>query len=78
MEEIQLNPLSNSNIKDGEELPPIRLIRFDKLPRGKEFPRNPDNNDLCTVVDEIDRSNSLLIFLSHCWLRGYPGAPGFD
>ena len=28
-----------SSIKDGEKLPPIRLIRFDKLSRGKEFPK---------------------------------------
>lgn len=74
----QLNPLSNSTIKDNEVLPPIRLISFDKLKKRDDFPRNPDNKNLCVVADKIDREKSLLIFLSHCWLRGFPGAPGYD
>ena len=80
MEEVvQSNPIiSNSTIKDGEVLPPIRLISFDKLKKRDDFPRNPDDKDQCVIVDNIDRENSLLIFLSHCWLRGYPGAPGYD
>ena len=74
-----INPLSNnSTLKEGEILPPIRLISFAKLKQRSEFPRNPDNKDHCVISDEIDRSKSLLIFLSHCWLRGYPGSPGFE
>jgi hypothetical protein len=78
MEEVQLNPISNSTIKEGEILPPIRFIRFSDLKKRREFPRNPNDDKLCVILDEIKRSNSLLIFLSHCWLRGYPLAPGFD
>ena len=74
-----INPLSNnSTLKEGEILPPIRLISFAKLKQRREFPRNPDNKDHCVISDKIDRSRSLLIFLSHCWLRGYPGAPGYE
>jgi len=76
---VQSNPLvSNSTIKAGEVLPPIRLISFHELKKRTDFPRNPEDNNLCVIADNIDRENSLLIFLSHCWLRGYPGAPGYD
>jgi hypothetical protein len=37
-------------------------------------PRFPENKDLCVTLDSIDRSNELMIFVSHCWLAGWDGA----
>ncbi len=51
-------------------LPPIRLIDFDSFVAHEEFPRYPDQKHLVTELDNIDRNNSFIIFVSHCWLRG--------
>lgn len=50
-------------------LPPIRLIDFDSFVAHAEFPRFPDQENLVTTLDDIDRNNSLIVFVSHCWLR---------
>ena len=90
--ELTQNPMSNSSnksnstIKDGEILAPIRFIRFtdlefadkEKQNKRNSFPRNPNDSALCTSINEIKTDKCLLIFLSHCWLRGYPLAPGYD
>ena len=62
---------------DGD-LPPIRLIDFSKFCYHGGFPRYPDNKDIVTSLDRIDRDKSLIVFISHCWLRGYPAAEGWD
>ena len=62
----------------GEALPPIRFINYNDLKKLPSFPRYPENADLCINEDAIDRSKSLIIFISHCWLRGWSGAAGWD
>lgn len=48
---------------------PIRFINFEKFKTLTEFPRYPDNKDVCIASDFIDRNNSLVIFISHKWAR---------
>jgi hypothetical protein len=59
-------------------LPPIRFIPFEKFKDLGSTPRFPENRNLCVVLEEIDLGTSLLIFVSHCWLRGFAGAKGWD
>ena len=77
-----INPIisdrNNKNNKIKDVLPPIRFINYNDLKTLTSFPRYPDNANLCTNEDNIDRSKSLLIFISHCWLRGWSGAEGYD
>jgi hypothetical protein len=36
------------------------------------FLRCPDDTRLCVTLESIDRSTALLVvFVSHCWTRGY-------
>ena len=56
--------------EEEEELPPIRLISFEKLQSFKEFPRFPNNANIVEHLDTIDRSESFIVFISHCWLAG--------
>ena len=60
----------------GEANPPIRLIDFNDFKGLGEFPRFPDNRNVCVNKDSIDRETSLVVFISHCWLRGWSGAEG--
>jgi hypothetical protein len=59
-------------------LSPIKFIPFEKLKELGSTPRFRENRNLCVVLEEIDLETSLLIFVSHCWLRGYAGAKGWD
>jgi hypothetical protein len=61
-----------------ESCPPIRFIPFDLFKAVRSFPRFPDSSNICVNLDDIDVENSLLIFISHCWLRGWSGADGYD
>jgi hypothetical protein len=61
-----------------EDLPPIRYINLNDLRKLTSFPRYPENANICVNEDNVNRSNSLLIFISHCWLRGWSGAQGWD
>ena len=61
-----------------EVLPPIRLIDFKLFKLLTAFPRYPENKDLCENIDTVDRKTSFIVFISHCWLRGWSGAPGWD
>ena len=61
-----------------EDLPPIRYINLKDLRKLTSFPRYPENADICVNENNVNRSNSLLIFISHCWLRGWSGAQGWD
>jgi hypothetical protein len=62
-----------------EELPPIRMIAFETFQSMTSFPRLGLDSEIsvCNLVD-IDRNDSFLVFISHCWMRGWPGAPGWD
>ena len=65
---------------DGDMLPPIRLIDFNKFVECGSFPRFPENQNITTTLDAVmdHRDSGLIIFISHCWLRGYAGAEGYD
>lgn len=58
----------------GDVLPPIRFINFNVFKKREEFPRYPNNADETVIFDDINRSKSLLVFISHCWISGYDGA----
>ena len=60
-----------------EPLPPIRLIDFEVFKSLKSFPRYPDTKEV-VELDHIDREISFIVFISHCWLRGWEGAEGYD
>lgn len=63
---------------------PAFFIDFEKFKTLSEFPRYPDQKDLCTPFEFIERENALIIYISHSWLRetpesdGYPGKPHPD
>ena len=59
-------------------LPPVRWIPFDAFKRLSQMPRCPENRDLLVNYEDTVRDESLYIFMSHCWLRGWSGAPGWD
>ena len=52
----------------------MRFIRFDHFKQLTEFPRYPQCKEICTDLEQIDRQNSLIIFVSHMWLAGWHGA----
>lgn len=62
------------------DIPPIRFINFEELKKCTSLPRYPEMKDITINIDQIldHRDKSLLIFISHCWLRGYPGAIDYD
>ena len=72
------NLFSHCTEKAEEILPPIRLFDHEDLKKVDSFPRCPESKTILVNYDAIDQENSLVIFLSHCWLRGYPGAPGYS
>ncbi len=60
------------------QLMPIYLISFDSFQYWGSFPRNPECVELCIDSNRIDYDNSLIIFISHCWLRGRDVRPHPD
>lgn len=66
------NNTSRQTSNDEEIFPPIRLIDFDLFADRTSFPRYPDNQELCTTLDDIDRDHALVIFISHVWMRKQP------
>jgi hypothetical protein len=65
-------------IQDKLAMPPIRLIDLEDFRRHDSFPRHPNNKDMCVNLTEVNREESLIVFISHCWLRGWSGAEGWD
>jgi len=64
-----------------EPLSPIRLVSLSSLkaqPPSGGFPRCPDDQRLCVTLESVDRSTAFVVFVSHCWMRGYGGAEGWD
>ena len=61
-------------------LPPIRLINFKDFCALNSMPRYPENKDIVIDVDinSIDRENSLIVFISHCWMSGWYGAKDWN
>eukprot|EP01040_Poterioochromonas_malhamensis_P015215 gene15215-16996_t len=71
----------SSILADSETLKAIRLIDFNDFVKLGSFPRFPENQDLTITLEQlpIERYNdSLIVFISHCWLRGWNGAEGWD
>ena len=64
--------------KEEEELPPIVFFDLDDMKSLGEFPRSPEHKHLQTKLDDINRDDAVFIFVSHCWLRGWNGAEGWD
>lgn len=54
---------------------PIRVIALSEFKSLGEFPRFPDNRNIPVDVDTVDK---MVTFFCLYWLRGYPGAPGYD
>lgn len=62
---------------DTQVEPVIRLIHFNDFRSMTEFPRFPKNADLARPLRTVDVDNSFIVFISHCWLRGWSGAEGY-
>ena len=73
-----VSSLQALSIVDATALPPVRLIPFDVFRTLGQMPRCPENEDLLVHYDDTDREESFYIFFSHCWLRGWSGAAGWD
>ena len=61
-----------------DRLDSMRFVDFDVFKAQSGMPRFPDNRDLCVPTSEIDRNKSLIVFISHTWVRSWSGAPGYD
>jgi hypothetical protein len=57
---------------------PIRLIPWNEFQQCGSFPRYPQQAHICVDLTSVDIANSLIVFISHCWLRGWTGAEGYD
>jgi hypothetical protein len=56
----------------------INLIHFSDFKSGSEFPRYPQCKHMALDILDIDLSKVFVVFISHCWLRGYALAEGYD
>jgi hypothetical protein len=63
---------------DSYDLPEIRLVDFSHFEGLGYFPRFPENSNIVVPLPSVDLANALVIFISHCWLRGWSGAEGWD
>lgn len=63
-----------------EALDVIRFIDFETFKKHGTFPRNPENVNLTITLRDLlpQYENSLIVFISHNWLRGWSGAIGYD
>lgn len=74
----------NARVAQSMAPSPIRLLDFSKFSKLGRLPRYPDNADICVTVPDIDLSKSLVVFISHNWLRadatsaGWSGTPHPD
>lgn len=57
---------------------PIYVIPFEFFSQCDQFPRNPECIDSLVDIDSIPLDESLVVLISHCWLRGSPLSEGFD
>jgi hypothetical protein len=72
---------SSSILSDTDVLSSIRLIKFDDFKSLGRFPRYPEDQSVTLTLDQITEeiyNTSLIVFVSHCWLRGWDGAEGWD
>jgi hypothetical protein len=59
-------------------VPTERLMNFDAFKTAGTLLRFPSCGHLTTALTDIDRSKSLVVFISHRWLRANSLAPGWD
>jgi len=57
---------------------PINFISFADYKALGRTPRYPEDVNICRHFDSINLEETFVIFISHCWLRGWNGAAGFD
>jgi hypothetical protein len=72
---------NGSGVLNNNQSTSIKLIDFEDFCQLTSFPRYPENKNLVVDIEKIDhklRDDSLIIFISHCWLRGWKGAEGWD
>ena len=55
----------------------VGFIDFSVFSKLQEIPRYPDKKDMFTEVKNINFRESLIVFVSHQWLRSAPNDPGF-
>ncbi len=71
----------SSGLTDEEMLQNIRLIEFEDFIELGTFPRFPQCYRIVKTLNTLSievYNKSLIIFISHCWLRGWSGAEGWD
>ncbi len=61
-----------------KSLSPVQLVPFDVFKRLGQMPRCPDKKWMLVNYEDTVRDESLYIFMSHCWLRGWSDAPDYD
>ena len=59
-----------------EKKPPIMFLDFEIFKSAGMMPQFDENN--LTPLSKIDRDNSLIIFVSHTWLRNIYEAEGYE
>lgn len=64
-----------------EERSTIRFVKFDEFRRMSSFPRYPENKNVTFLLREMtpqQYQESLIVFISHRWLRGSSDAKDFE
>ena len=69
---------NNNNGIDLRGLPPIMLYSLFILKQLGRTPRSPQDSHLLVDHKYIDREKSVVIFFSHNWQRGWPGAKDYN
>ena len=74
---------ANENVPVNEVNPiipvyPINFILFSDYKALGRTPRYPDDARICHHFDSINLEETFVIFISHCWLRGWNGAADYD
>ena len=74
-------PHSMHSVLTDAMLQNIRLIEFENFMELGTFPRFPQCYRMVKSLSSLNIElyhKSLIVFISHCWLRGWPGAEGWD
>lgn len=72
---------ASSILENTDALSSIRLINFKDFKALHTFPRYPENANITITLNQLteaEYNKSLIVFISHCWLRGWSGAEGWD
>ena len=72
------NNKDNNNGIDLRGLPPIMLYSLFILKQLGRTPRSPQDSHLQVDHKYVDREKSVVIFFSHNWQRGWPGAKDYN